>query len=404
MRVLIIGPILPYLGGRTTGGVAMDCTNQAIYLKKNNVEVAIIAHNTFSNQKYRQYKGINIYYFPKKTLFMLHSIYNLISNDYFAKVVKYTKIVGILKAFKMIGRMYTIKRAIRDFKPDLIHIHDVIYFPEIKYLTNNIPIVVTVHALTSLSSLYTSKSEVRIHKLVYRKSFKELKYVVTVSEYMKEKLNKHYKGHIHIINNHVEFNHNIYKISPNKKNDYSTLIYIGHLKKGKGIYDLIKVANILKNKLKFRLIIVGDGEEKSNLYKEIKKNKLGEIVNIYGQVEHEEIFKLLDFADLFVTCSYGETWGNVLFEAFSKGVPVVAYDNTVMREVIPNYAGLLAKDRDLEDFSQKVLCALNTNWNRKRIKRYAYEHSWEKGITDFINYFKYVLENEDYLKKKRSRS
>ena len=67
-------------------------------------------------------------------------------------------------------------------------------------------------------------------------------------------------------------------------------------------------------------------------------------------------------------CSYTESFGIVLLEAFSFGIPCVAFDSARgATEIISNnWDGYLIKDRNKEIMEKKV-CELISNPNRRII-------------------------------------
>ena len=84
---------------------------------------------------------------------------------------------------------------------------------------------------------------------------------------------------------------------------------------------------IKENKAKIG-IIVGDGPERARLSK-----KYPEIV-FTGCLTKENLAKHYASADLFLFASQTETFGNVVTEALSSGLPVIAYDYAAASEYI----------------------------------------------------------------------
>jgi glycosyltransferase involved in cell wall biosynthesis len=386
MKVLIIGSVEPSLGGKSAGGVNSHILDLAENLRNKNIDVAIAAINTHNSEKYIYYRNIKIYYFPKIIKMIKNSIFDLLINLANFKIIKYTGFCGIKRAFILNAQAFTLNIIIKDFKPDLIHNHALILYPIVNNIAKNIPIVNTIHSFHSFEpSFVSSKIERKIQKRMAEKSLKKLNNVITVSYYMKKEISKLFNGKIYVINNPVNISKN-YTIMQNKYNlnKGKNLVFIGNLIERKGVIDLIEIANIIRKELLFNLIIIGEGNLKENMVKLISKNNLSEYITFTGEIPHKEVYNYLDNADLFILPSYNETWGLVFFEAFSKGVPIVAYDNSVMREVIPEFAGILAKNKDISDFANKVVLALNIDWNREEIIRYAEKYSWKNRINDYI--------------------
>ena len=97
------------------------------------------------------------------------------------------------------------------------------------------------------------------------------------------------------------------------RNDCLNIITIGRLVKQKDQITLLKSIMILSNKIKMRVLIIGDGEKKKDLLNFIKYNNLRKIVKIikFQKNPYSYIFK----SDLFILTSLYEGLPNVLLEA-----------------------------------------------------------------------------------------
>ena len=76
--------------------------------------------------------------------------------------------------------------------------------------------------------------------------------------------------------------------------------------------------------IKCRLVILGDGPERSKLEKLIIDKNQQE--NIYLLGLQENPFHYLKRSDLFVLSSNWEGFGNVVFEALTCAIPVISTD------------------------------------------------------------------------------
>jgi glycosyltransferase involved in cell wall biosynthesis len=100
-------------------------------------------------------------------------------------------------------------------------------------------------------------------------------------------------------------------------------ISVGRLVPVKGLSDLLSAFAIAHNQNpELRLLLVGDGELRQDLEREVQELKIGDVVQLVGW--REDIPELLDVADLFVLTSHNEGLGLVLVEAMVKKLPVVA--------------------------------------------------------------------------------
>ena len=85
------------------------------------------------------------------------------------------------------------------------------------------------------------------------------------------------------------------------KKDYLKVINIGRLTKQKDHLTILKAINELKKKINIQLLIIGRGEERSNLQNYINENKL------YNQIKiiepNTKVFSYLKLSDLFILSS-----------------------------------------------------------------------------------------------------
>ena len=136
------------------------------------------------------------------------------------------------------------------------------------------------------------------------------------------------------------------------------LISVGRLSPEKGYLDLLKVFNKLHSiDSEYTLDIVGDGVMMNELDSYIKDNKLEEVVTLHGFQSKEKIEELLLNSSIYLMCSHTESFGIVLIEAMSFGVPCIAFDSAEGAcEVIDNCKnGYLIHDRNFDAMIEKII-------------------------------------------------
>lgn len=113
------------------------------------------------------------------------------------------------------------------------------------------------------------------------------------------------------------------------------ILTIGRIVEQKNHMLILKSLNLIKTKIKFKLIIIGDGEEKTNIIKFIKDNNLQKNVEIINY--QKNIYKFLKIIDLFILSSNYEGLPNVLLEALAfKKVIFSTNCPTGPREILNN--------------------------------------------------------------------
>ena len=103
------------------------------------------------------------------------------------------------------------------------------------------------------------------------------------------------------------------------------VLFVGRLIALKGVQHLIRaMPRVLAECPDARLVLVGDGEERLPLSALVRELRLEGCVSFEGERAHEEVIQFMRAADVFVLPSLVESFGIVLVEAMSCGLPVVA--------------------------------------------------------------------------------
>lgn len=104
--------------------------------------------------------------------------------------------------------------------------------------------------------------------------------------------------------------------------------------KTRGLSWMMKALTQLAGEnIPFKLVIAGDGSERQKLEKLAAKLLPGRVLFL-GKVLREEMYKIYSSGDIFAFPGIRESLGMVYLEAQSCGLPVVAFDNGGIPEVV----------------------------------------------------------------------
>jgi glycosyltransferase involved in cell wall biosynthesis len=115
-------------------------------------------------------------------------------------------------------------------------------------------------------------------------------------------------------------------------------------KRPRALLSVVKRAmEQLPDGIKLRVVVVGDGPQRSRLERDIDRLGLTDTVDLVGRMQREQIRDLYRRADIYIAPAILESFGIAALEARCAGVPVIARRQTGIADFIhPNTHGLLA--------------------------------------------------------------
>ena len=140
------------------------------------------------------------------------------------------------------------------------------------------------------------------------------------------------------------------------KTDDFVIIFVGRIVKDKGINELLNVVNALSLKYtNIKLLLIGDYKNESDPISEKSMQIIDENASIKYLEFQEDIGIFMSISNLFVLPSYREGLPNVLIEAGSYGIPLVATNINGCNEIIThNQNGVLVNKKDEKDLSNAI--------------------------------------------------
>ena len=174
------------------------------------------------------------------------------------------------------------------------------------------------------------------------------------------------------------------------------VIYLGVLTKYQGIDILIEsISGVVKRYRDVHFLIVGfpDVDYYENMAKEF--NVL-DYVTFAGRVNHEDVPRYLNLADIGVSLKLSRTEANgKLFSYMAVGLPCVVFDTVTNREILGD-TGIYAEYNSKESFIEKLVSLLENRDEAKKIgglarKRVLDQFTWDNTFSNFIQIYKDLI-------------
>lgn len=163
------------------------------------------------------------------------------------------------------------------------------------------------------------------------------------------------------------------------------ILCVGALTAEKRIGLAIKAVSKLK---KGSLVVVGDGPLKNDL-KRLGDSLMGSrfLIKKYDFEKMPEVYR---GADLFTLPSpWYRSFEIVLVEAMATGLPVVANDDEIRKEIVGN-AGILVNPTNIDEYAEALKKALETDWGR-RPRNQAKKFDWDKIADKYEKLFENLV-------------
>lgn len=275
---------------------------------------------------------------------------------------------------------------------DLIHVHYAIPHAYAAYIARQIlkekniklPIITTLHGTD-----ITLVGQHPVYKSAVEFSINQSDVVTTVSESLKKETYNVFNitKEIVVIPNFIDTNLYDNAGSCIRSNfahqEEKILIHVSNLRKVKRVTDVIEIFYRVQQKIKAKLLIVGEGSELENARQLIQKYELDDKVKTVGEAKN--LMKILMISDVFLLPSEQESFGLAALEAMAAGVPVISSNAGGIPEVnIDGFTGYVENVGDVDAMAQDAINLLSNEEKLKQFKLNAKEHAKSFSLENIL--------------------
>ncbi|MDP1677404.1 MAG: N-acetyl-alpha-D-glucosaminyl L-malate synthase BshA [Bacteroidota bacterium] len=288
-------------------------------------------------------------------------------------------------------------------KLDLLHVHYAVPHATSAFIAKQVipnpdfRVITTLHG-TDITLVGLEPSFLPVVKLSIEKSDG----VTAVSRHLREKTQTNYgiEKDIEVIPNFVDSDAYKRKTDSCLRSNFSpngerVLAHISNFRPVKRVSDVIRIFDIVQQKMPATLVLVGDGPDRTSCEMLARELKIHDKIRFMGK--QSDLTEILSAVDLFLLPSQQESFGLSALEAMSYEVPVISSSVGGLPElVLHNQTGYIAEIGDVERMA-KYAIELLTNENKRLMfakegrKRAVEVFSEEKIVTEYENYYKKVL-------------
>ena len=287
-------------------------------------------------------------------------------------------------------------------KLDLLHVHYAIPHATSAFLAKemlsknrDLKVFTTLHG-TDITLIGLEPSFLPLVKFSIEKSDG----VTAVSRFLKEKTLTNYscEADIHVIPNFVDTK--LFK--PVNSGDFrktlaphgeKILVHTSNFRPVKRVPDTIKIFEKVQKEIPSKLILVGDGPDRSECERLSRQLDLCDKVKFLGK--QDGLVEILSSSDIFLIPSQSESFGLAALEAMACGLPVISSSVGGLPELVRhNETGFIAEIGDVDRMAKYTLELLT---NEKKYTLFS-ENSRKRAVNRFDS-SKVVPLYEEYYEK-----
>jgi len=275
------------------------------------------------------------------------------------------------------------------YQIDLLHVHYAIPHAYAASMAKHIllkqgikiPLVTTLHG-----SDITLVGSHPFYKPAVTYSINNSDLITTVSKSLQKDTFSFFNIHkeIQIIPNFINVSYyNSIEINCNR-NDYASdeemiISHVSNFRPVKRVLDVIESFNKISKIIPSKLMMIGDGPDKTKAEKLAYKYGLLDKVKFFGKTH--EVAKILCFSDLMILPSQTESFGLAALEAMISSTPVISTNSGGLPELnIHGKTGFLVEIGDIDAISKYSVMILSDKKALIKMKKEAYLHSIKYDI------------------------
>lgn len=285
----------------------------------------------------------------------------------------------------------TIRQAIADFQPDLIHAHD--------FRAGMLSCLTGTH-ISLINHLHNNSPWLKHFSpwtIAYAFCCRKFDRILTVSASVMDEFifGKYFQNKTKIVGNPVDLKKIQLLADESTLKDGSDIIFLGRLTPQKNPYFFLKVMNRVVKKIPdVQIAVVGDGELRSQFESQIKEYHLEHNVKMYGFQSNP--YGLVQNSKVMCMPSLWEGFGLAAVEALCLGIPVVCSGAGGLSDFIDEQCGMICGE-DLEKYVDEIIKLLSDESYRRqksKVSKIQAEH-----IANIRPYIESILEQYNYCLK-----
>lgn len=301
-----------------------------------------------------------------------------------------------------------IAQAVRDFRPDLIHLHHPFWLGSLGLLLAHrlrVPAVLTYHTRLEHYAHFVPLPGMLFRNLISHaliKRFANKCDGVIVPTYSAEEYLRMIgvKTPLFIQPTGIEYQRfqavTAEQVARLRQalgiGQEKVLISVSRLSNEKNIDFMIDALDRLRRQSEqpFRLLMIGDGHQRERLQRRIDQLDLGRHCRLVGAIAPEQMALYYRLGDLFVFASKTETQGMVILEAMAAGLPVVAVRSSGIDDVIRQGYNGFKTPEDIAQWGERVALLLADDDLRHELAAHALDVAKEHSIEQFASAIKEI--------------